>query len=190
MRELCDALGMQVHMTNSEPGCGGGKIDSIGKRWKGIYLENLVKFLGVHGRDVPEICNAFNVLKSEIEEARKESRAEIRYSLPMTKERYKELLQGKLTYERVMDRDRKGAFKYHRHFAWIPGMGPYGLMRAESCLVCLFCRNGEDLLCPMNDLCGPWKMWQFQLDKKSEERVAKGVTMHIFHLKHSATLSL
>ena len=177
MRELCDALGVMVHISNSEPGCGGGKIDSIGKEWKKIYLASLVKLLGVHGRDVDHICNGFNILKSQMKEARKESRAEDRYSLPMSKERYRELLKGKLTYERIMDRDHKGAFKYHRHFTWIPGMGPYGLMRELSCGVCLFCRNREPLLCPMNSLCGPWKMWQSQLDKKSEQRVAQGVTI-------------
>ena len=80
IRKICDALGVDCFISNSWPGCGGGKIDGFGKEWKRTYLKDLVRFLGVFGRNVVHITNAFNALKNELTEKRKYSRAEHRYS--------------------------------------------------------------------------------------------------------------
>ena len=100
---------------------------------------------------------------------------ESRFSVPMAEQQYKDLREGKLTYERIIDKNGVAGVSNHRCWLFLPGLGPLGLMREHSCLVCAFCRAGEYILCPMSDICGPWKLWQSQLDKESEQRVSEGV---------------
>ena len=107
----------------------------------------------------------------------------------MTKKAYMDVIRKKLTYERIKSLNGKGAMGNHKCWLWRPGEGPKGYMREQSCLVCFFCRNGEMLLCPMADVCGPWEGWQSQLDKESEKKLASGVPSHLYFHFHITVFS-
>ena len=183
LEKLSELIGIPFSMSNSAVGGGGNKVDGQGKEWGKIYYKDLVRLLGALGRDYVTICNLFNGIKRRISYAKKYSLMQNRFSIPMGKNNYQKARARKFEWEKIRDANGNPALKRHHWFTVIPGMKRKHFMRARSCFVCCFCRNGEDLLCPMEDLCGPIEMFQSQMTKECEERVEKEkvISIQLYH---------